>query len=160
MDVFIADIKYLGTYKKFLLECFNHGLEKYESALDDPKSYLQSLLVDSHLTSTYFCVQNDEILGAIRYRHHTNTYIKNVIGHVGYETKPTARGKGVAKFMLSWIQKHVLTDTIISTCEIDNIASKKIIERCGAKYLNQIYSPEKNSEIKRFQLEPVFPPKN
>ena len=48
-------------------------------------------------TSTFFCIENDEILGAIRFRHGTTPYIERVVGHVGYETKPTARGKGVAK---------------------------------------------------------------
>jgi predicted acetyltransferase len=152
MNVFIADVKYLKSYELFIFECFNGGLQKYETALKDPKGYLHSLIVDSQNTSTYFCMQNDEIIGAIRCRHHTNTYIENVIGHVGYETKPSARGKGVAKFMLSWIQKNVLTGSIIITCEADNIASQKVIERCGAKYLNRIFSPEKSNEVKRFQL--------
>jgi len=154
MNVFIADVKYLESYKNFLLECFNNGLKKYELALNDPKSYLQSLIVDSQHTSTYLCIQNNEVLGAIRCRHHSNTYIENVIGHVGYETKPSARGKGVAKFMLSWIQENVLENNIIITCEVDNFASKKVIERCGGIYLNQIYSPEKKNNVKRFQLAP------
>jgi predicted acetyltransferase len=155
MDIFIADIKYVESFNEFLFECFSHGLLKYESALNDPKNYLQSLINDSPNTSTYFCVKDDEVIGAIRCRNHTNHYIENVIGHVGYETKPTARGKGVAKFMLSWLQENVLTKSIIITCEADNFASKKAIESCGAQYINQIYSPEKNSEVKRFQLAPT-----
>ena len=153
MDIFIADIKYLESYREFLLNCFSGGLEKYESALNEPKTYLQILIADAENTSTHFCIQDGEVLGAIRYRYHTSTYIENVIGHVGYETKPTARGKGVAKFMLSWIQENVLQSSIIITCEADNSASKRVIESCGAKYINQIYSPEKNNEVKRFKLE-------
>ncbi len=153
MDIFKADTKYLESYKKFLRACFSHGLVKYEAALNDPESYLYNIIIDSPQTSTYFCIHQSEVIGAIRFRHHTNHYIENVIGHVGYETKPTARGKGVAKFMLSWLQENVLTDSIIITCEIDNIASKKVIESCGAQYINQIYSPEKNSAVKRFILE-------
>jgi predicted acetyltransferase len=152
MDLFIADIKFLESYKVFLLNCFNHGLLKYTLALNDPESYLQNLITDAENTSTYLCIQNDVVLGAIRYRHHTNRYIENVIGHVGYETKPSARGKGVAKFMLLWLQENVLTDNLIITCEVDNIASQKVIESCGAQYINQIYSPEKNSDVKRFKL--------
>ena len=155
MEVFIADIKYLALYKAFLSDCVSRGIHKYEFALNDPKSYLQSIITDSENTSTYFCIQNNEILGAIRFRHHTNTYIENVIGHVGYETRPAARGKGVAKFMLSWLQKNVMNRSIIITCEINNVASEKVINRCAAKYLNQVYSTEKKSEIKRFQLEPT-----
>ena len=153
MDIFKADTKYLESYKKFLRVCFTHGLVKYESALNDPESYLYNIIIDSPQTSTYFCIQQGEVIGAIRCRHHTNHYIENVIGHVGYETKPTARGKGVAKFMLSWLQQNVLTNSIIITCEANNIASKKVIESCGAQYINQIFSAEKNTDVKRFKLE-------
>ena len=155
MDIFKADNKYLESYKNFLRACFTYGLVKYESALNDPENYLNNIIFDSSQTSTYFCIQQGEVIGAIRCRHHTNHYIENVIGHVGYETKPTARGKGVAKFMLSWLQENVLTGSIIITCEINNLASKKVIESCGAQYINQIYSPEKKSDVKRFLLEPA-----
>ncbi len=155
MEIFIADIKYLALYKTFLSDCVSSGIHKYEFALNDPRSYLQSLITDSEHTSTYFCIQGNEILGAIRFRRHTNTYIENVIGHVGYETRPAARGKGVAKFMLSWLQKNVMNSSIIITCEINNVASEKVIKRCDAIYLNQVYSAGKKSEIKRFQLEPT-----
>jgi len=152
MDILIADIKYLKSYKIFLFECFSNGLLKYESALHDPKSYLHNIIVDSPQTSSYFCMQGNEILGVIRCRHYTTPYIESVIGHVGYETKPSARGKGVAKFMLFWLQENVLTKDIVITCEANNLASKKVIESCGGQYINQIYSPEKKNEVKRFQL--------
>ncbi len=161
MDIVLAQMKHLDSYTDFLSECFNNGIDKYESALVDVNSYLHTLILNSQgealsdglpRTSTYFCVQNNEIIGAIRYRHGTNEYIERVIGHVGYETKPTARGKGVAQLMLNWIQKNILKANIIVTCEINNVASKKVIERCNGKYINQIYSPEKKAEVLRFQL--------
>jgi len=161
MDIVLAEMKHLDSYRDFLSECFNNGIKKYESALSDVKSNLRTLILNSQgeeltnglpQTSTYFCVQNNEILGAIRYRHGTSEYVERVIGHVGYETKPTARGKGVAQLMLNWIQENILHTSIIVTCEITNIASKKVIERCNGKYINQIYSPEKNAEVLRFQL--------
>jgi hypothetical protein len=36
------------------------------------------------------------------------------------------------------------------------MTSKRVIESCGAKYMNQIYSLEKNSEVKRFQFERTY----
>jgi predicted acetyltransferase len=56
--------------------------------------------------------------------------------------------------MLMWLKKNVLTDNIIITCEGDNIASEPVIKRCGGKYNNQTFSPEKNGLVKRFQLDP------
>ena len=162
MEVVVAEMSHLGSYTEFLSECFESGILKYESALQDSKEYLERAILHSEgkelpegmpRTSTYLCLEGNEILGAIRYRHETTEYIERVIGHVGYETKPTARGKGVAKFMLSWVQGNVLIDNCIVTCEVGNVASKIVIERCGAKYLNQIFSPEKGNEVMRFQLQ-------
>jgi len=152
MEMSLAKLKHLNSYESFLIECYHNGLTKYKEATNDPKKFLEHIISCQGNTSTYFCVEHDEILGAIRFRHHTNEYIENVIGHVGYETKPTARGKGVARLMLSWVQKNILKSDAIVTCEADNIASKKVIERSGGVYLNQIYSAEKQNDVKRFRL--------
>ncbi|SFC78095.1 GNAT family N-acetyltransferase [Pseudoalteromonas denitrificans] len=161
MEMVLAQEKHLKSYEVFLSECFTKGIEKYGVALDDPKAYLAKVINQSKgkelpegfpRTSTYFCIYNDEIIGAIRYRHGTNAYIENVIGHIGYETKPEARGRGVAKFMLSWLQQNILIGNAIITCEANNPASRKVIENCGAKYINQIFSREKNGDVIRFQL--------
>ncbi len=54
--------------------------------------------------------------------------------------------------MLSWIQKNILNSDAIVTCEADNLASEKVIKRCGGVYLNQIYSTEKQNDVKRYVL--------
>jgi predicted acetyltransferase len=152
MEVSLAKLEHLKPYEDFLVECYQSGLSKYKEAISEPRVYLERTVSDQGNTSTYFCVEHEEILGAIRFRHHTSEYIENVIGHVGYETKPTARGKGVARIMLSWIQSNILDSDAIVTCEADNIASEKVIKRCGGIYLNQIYSVEKQNDVKRFKL--------
>jgi len=161
MNIVPAQMAHLSWYQDFLSECFEGGIIKYGKAVKNPKSFLEKIISDSHheniveklpRTSTYFYIENEEILGAIRYRHGTNAYVERVIGHAGYETKPSARGKGIARAMLSWLQRNVLIDKIIITCEADNIASQKVIESCGASFINQFYSHEKNSYVSRFQL--------
>ncbi len=152
MEVSLAKLEHLNSYENFLIECYKNGLTKYKEATSDPKKFLQNVILNQDDTSTYFCVEHEEILGAIRFRHHTSEYIENVIGHVGYETKPTARGKGVARFMLSWVQENILNSDAIVTCEADNIASEKVIKKCGGVYLNQIYSTEKQNDVNRFKL--------
>jgi len=163
MKVYLAEMKYLASYQQYLAECFSYGLQKYQVATRDPKHYLESIIAHARgqkltentpATSSYFCLHNDEVIGTIRYRRGNSPLIKRVIGHVGYDTKPSARGQGVAKFMLSWLQSQVLTEPIIVTCEHNNIASQKVIESCGGKFINQIYSVEKSAKVLRFQLPP------
>jgi len=163
MIICLAEMKYLASYQQYLAECFSNGLNKYRAAALDPKSYLESIIAHEQglklvsgipATSSYFCLINEEVVGTIRYRRGNSPFIEQVIGHTGYDTRPSARGKGVAKFMLSWLQEQVLTEHIIVTCEHNNIASQKVIESCGGKFINQIYSKEKAAKVLRFQLPP------
>ncbi|MCU8208191.1 GNAT family N-acetyltransferase [Vibrio vulnificus] len=148
----------LASYAK---ECFDSGIPKYENVELNPEAYLSGLVERSKATSelpngylpstTYYCVSNSEILGAIRVRAGTNANVENVIGHVGYETKPLARGKGVASFLLAWVRDNVVNDSVIVTCSIDNPASKKVIEKCGGEYLGN-YTDDNEGTVRRYRL--------
>ncbi|MFW1586349.1 GNAT family N-acetyltransferase [Vibrio parahaemolyticus] len=148
----------LASYAK---ECFDSGITKYENVELNPEAYLSGLVERSKATSelpngylpstTYYCISNSEILGAIRVRTGTNANVENVIGHVGYETKPSVRGKGVASFLLVWVRDHVVTDSVIVTCSIDNPASQKVIENCGGEYLGN-YTDDNEGTVRRYRL--------
>ncbi|EGR7955167.1 GNAT family N-acetyltransferase [Vibrio vulnificus] len=148
----------LASYAK---ECFDSGIPKYENVELNPEAYLSGLVERSKATSelpngylpstTYYCISNSEILGAIRVRTGTNANVENVIGHVGYETKPSVRGKGVVSFLLTWVRDHVITDSVIVTCSIDNPASQKVIENCGGEYLGN-YTDDNEGTVRRYRL--------
>ncbi|WP_134648444.1 GNAT family N-acetyltransferase [Vibrio diabolicus] len=142
----------LASYAK---ECLELGIPKYSGVEQDPEAYLSGLVECSKATSelpngylpstTYYCVSDSEILGAIRVRKGTNANVENVIGHVGYETRPSARGKGVASFLLAWVRDHIVT------CSVDNPASQKVIENCGGEYLGN-YTSENEGTVRRYRL--------
>ncbi|EOX4905173.1 GNAT family N-acetyltransferase [Vibrio alginolyticus] len=148
----------LASYAK---ECLESGIPKYSGVEQDPTAYLSGLVERSKAISelpkgylpstTYYCVSNSEILGAVRVRKGTNANVESVIGHIGYETRPSARGKGVASFLLSWVRDHVVTDSVIVTCSIDNPASQKVIENCGGEYLGN-YTDEIEGTVRRYRL--------
>ncbi|EGQ8103719.1 GNAT family N-acetyltransferase [Vibrio parahaemolyticus] len=148
----------LASYAK---ECLESGIPKYSGVEQDPEAYLSGLVERSKATSelpngylpstTYYCVSDSEILGAIPVRKGTNANVENVIGHVGYETRPSARGKGVASFLLAWVRDHIVTDSVIVTCSVDNPASQKVIENCGGEYLGN-YTSENEGTVRRYRL--------
>lgn len=148
----------LSSYAK---ECFESGILKYSGVEQNPKAYLSGLVKRSQQVSalpngflpstTYYCLSDSEILGAIRIRKGSNINVENVIGHVGYETKLSARGRGIASFLLGWVCDYVLTDPVIITCAIDNPASQKVIEKCGGKYLGN-YTDAKEGTVRRYCL--------
>ncbi|HHI4977062.1 TPA: GNAT family N-acetyltransferase [Vibrio parahaemolyticus] len=135
MEVVEANPNLAPILVSYAKECLESGISKYSDVEQDPTTYLSGLVERSKATSelpkgylpstTYYCVSNYEILGAIRVRKGTNANVETVIGHVGYETRPSARGKGVASFLLAWVRGHVVTDSVIVTCSIGSFASLK-----------------------------------
>jgi len=161
MNLIKADFEHLDMFRRYVKKCIDDGLDLYASAKNDPDAYLTKRIAYSAgkslpegwpPISTYFYIQYDEIIGSIRVRHGDNEYIENVVGHIGYETLPETRGKGIASAMLTWVIKNIINDRTIVTCVSNNIASKAVIEKCGGEYLNTLYSEEESLYIARYQL--------
>ncbi|HCE2191068.1 TPA: GNAT family N-acetyltransferase [Vibrio parahaemolyticus] len=161
MEVVEANPDLAPILVSYAKECLDSGIPKYSGVEQNPTAYLSGLIERSKATSelpngylpstTYYCVSNSEILGAIRVRKGTNANVENVIGNVGYETRPSARGKGVASFLLAWVRDHVVSDAVIVTCSIDNPASQKVIENCGGEYLGN-YTDDSEGTVRRYRL--------
>lgn len=102
----------------------------------------------------FFFMNDNDILWAIQIRHHTNH--PNLSregwagGHIGYGLRPSARGKWLAREMLTlglieaW--KLWITEVLISADE-DNPASWKTIESCGGVYDGSIVKDGKALKI-------------
>ncbi|UXA00376.1 GNAT family N-acetyltransferase [Vibrio splendidus] len=163
MDIVKADIAHSNAFQHYVKACIDDGLEIYTGISDSSDAYLKRRIAYSKgeslpegwtPASTYFCIESEQIIGVIRVRHGTSEYIHDVIGHIGYETLPQARGRGIASHMLSWVQRHVLIESAIITCDCDNVASQKVIEKCGGQFLNTFYSEQDQQEVLRYQLDP------
>ncbi|MDN3685129.1 GNAT family N-acetyltransferase [Vibrio sinaloensis] len=162
MDVIEANIGLEQALLDYALECYDSGIDMYQRAIDDPKQYLNSLVARKSATSaelphgwlpstTFYCVNEGQILGAIRVRRGSNEFVDNVIGHIGYETRPSARGKGVAKCLLAWVVSHAIETQAIVTCSVNNLASRKVIEACGGEYLGE-HEDESEGRVHRYRF--------
>ncbi|MFA0055632.1 GNAT family N-acetyltransferase [Vibrio echinoideorum] len=163
MDMVKADISHSIAFHHYVNACSEDGLDIYTGISDSSDAYLKRRVAYSRgeelpegwtPASTYFCIDSGQILGVVRVRHGTSEYIHNVIGHIGYETLPQARGRGIASHMLSWVQRYVLVESAIITCDCNNVASQKVIEKCGGQFLNTFYSSQDDQEVLRYQLDP------
>ncbi len=161
MEVVEASPDLAPMLVSYARECLESGIPKYSGVEQNPEAYLSSLVERSKATSelpngylpstTYYCVSDSEILGAIRVRKGSNPNVENIIGHIGYETRPSARGRGVASYLLAWARDYTLTDPVIVTCSIDNPVSQKVIENCGGEYLGN-YTGESEGTVRRYRL--------
>jgi len=95
----------------------------------------------SFVPATQFLVyrKNDnKLVGVISYRRKLNTFLRNFGGNIGYSVRPSERGKGYATTMvllaITWAKKNSINCPIVISCLENNIASEKVILKCGLKY--------------------------
>ncbi len=84
-------------------------------------------------STLYFLVyENNRILGVIHLRHELNDRLLQDGGHIGYGVRPSERGKGYAALMLELLLTKIRNEgysKVLITCDDDNIASAKTIEK-------------------------------
>ena len=114
-----------------------------------------------HVHLTELDDSGDEILPTYRFwmlDNHARTYLgfinlrigcgANLIlyrGHIGYGVEEKYRGHGYAaracRLILPLARRHGI-DPVWITCNPDNIASRKTLERLGAEYVETLVIPE------------------
>lgn len=85
--------------------------------------------------ATYWWIaEGDTYLGAIDLRHYLNALLLDAGGHIGYSVRPSARRRGVAGAALEGVlyeARLMGMDRVLLTCDPDNAASVRTIERAG-----------------------------
>ena len=79
----------------------------------------------------------DAYLGRISLRHRLTDVLLTWGGHIGYAVRPSARGHGYARMALEQMLPHAAElgiDPVLVTCDTDNDASRRTIERAGGLY--------------------------
>ncbi|HXQ00358.1 MAG TPA: GNAT family N-acetyltransferase [Solirubrobacteraceae bacterium] len=75
-----------------------------------------------------------ELVGRISIRHELNDFLTNFGGHIGYCVRPAYRRRGYASEILRQglvIVRAEGVDRVLVTCDDDNAASARVIERNG-----------------------------
>jgi predicted acetyltransferase len=82
----------------------------------------------------WWIVDGPTYLGAITLRHELNQKLLDGGGHIGYGIRPSARGRGLATWALGQVLDRARDrgiDRVLITCDDDNVASARTIERNG-----------------------------
>ena len=162
MEIQQASLNHIELIADFAEQCVGDSTENYRRALADPKEYLNFLVARAKWTheskegylpsTTYFAIDNNKIVGAIRLRTGRNDTADNEIGYVGYETRPSSRNKGVATFLLTWVVEHLVESSVIITCEDSNLASRHLLEKAGAKFIGTFHDKANDVSMRRYQI--------
>ncbi|MBA3724369.1 MAG: GNAT family N-acetyltransferase [Candidatus Levybacteria bacterium] len=164
------------TYKKSFLEALQEyqsvkaddRLDIYELSLlglqaDFPK-YIKNLLSESSgknlpqgyvPQTTYWLIDNDEFIGRLSVRHMLTDSLLKFGGHIGYDIRPAKRQMGYGKKILALglVRAEALgIEKALITCDVTNIASKKIIEANGGVFEDSIDMGEDNPRKLRYWI--------
>ncbi len=119
---------HLGYQDGMTFSDYLRHLDEMERGVNLPSGYVPG--------SLYFGFVEGTIVGRLSLRHTLNSYLFNVGGHIGYMVHPQFRGLGYATEMLRqgliYASKFHL-DRVLLTCDHDNVASIRVIEKCGGQ---------------------------
>lgn len=86
--------------------------------------------------TTLWYVEGTAYLGRLAIRHRLTPWLLERGGHIGYDVRPSARRNGYATNMLRDalpIAKGLGIDDVLVTCDVDNAASRRVIEKNGGR---------------------------
>ena len=107
--------------------------------------------------STFFLIQDDgRILGKSSLRHELNDFLKKIGGNIGYIIRSDERRKGYGAEILRLTlekAKEIGLERVLVTCDEDNIASAKIIEKNGGVLQDMYQNDDLNVPKRRYWIE-------
>ena len=77
-------------------------------------------------------------------------------GHIGYAVRPSARGRGVATHLLALTLLEARRrglSRVLLTCDDDNRASARVIEKNGGREIEPTISPRSGKVVRRFWID-------
>jgi len=79
-------------------------------------------------------------VGHINFRVGDTRHISNCAGHIGFAITEAHRGHGYARLACQALARFVRTiyDNVLITCNPDNHASRRTIERLGAEFIDEV----------------------
>jgi predicted acetyltransferase len=106
--------------------------------------------------TTYWLVRQGQILGSSNLRHELNDYLRKFGGHIGYSIRPSQRGKGFGILILKLTlekARQLGLDKVLVTCDDDNFASARVIEKNGGILEGKIVDDSHKVPVRRYWIE-------
>ena len=127
---------------------------EYVTRLDDARRGVG--LRDGEVAATFLLAwEGDELIGRASIRHELNDFLETYGGHIGYAVAPKHRRRGYATEMLRQslvIARELGIDDVLVTCDDDNVASAKTIERSGGEFDSVVDGPETGQRRRRYWI--------
>jgi len=120
-----------------------HGESRYAQASQDFAGFLRKIASEAHERapapgrvpgSQFWLVSDGRIVGCSRLRHWLTEALEYEGGHIGYDIRPSDRGRGLGTSLLRLTMARAAARGIVNvrvTCDATNRASIRGIEKDG-----------------------------
>ena len=122
-------------------------IEQFEQGVNLPAGYVPS--------STYWLIENDEIIGVSNLRHHLIEQLIVAGGHIGLSIRPSCRGGNFSVQLLQMTLAEAVKKGINQVhihCYADNVASAKMI-LAGGGVLHSEELMAEGQTVQRYVIE-------
>ncbi|MFI5277198.1 MAG: GNAT family N-acetyltransferase [Ktedonobacterales bacterium] len=95
------------------------------------------------------------VLGVAKLRHLLTPTLEDIGGHIGYNIRPSERGKGYGTLILALTldcARELGLSRVLLTCDTDNIRSARVIMRNGGVLTSEGYSPLRGARVSRYWI--------
>ena len=103
-------------------------------------------------------VVDGQVVGRISIRHWLTDYLERIGGHVGYGVIPSRRKQGYATEMFRQslpVCASLGLARVLVTCDVNNLGSRRVIEKCGGVLENITDEPELEVQKRRYWIDSV-----
>ncbi len=116
-------------------------------------------LPSGHVPSTFlFAFLGTRIVGRASIRHSLNEFLERAAGHIGYVVVSEFRRQGYAttilRMALQIARERCGVGRFLVTCDDDNVASIRTIEKNGGILENTVSGPDLEKPKRRYWIDP------
>ena len=141
------------------------GDERFREVIEDFFGYMRQIafyaagvnLPPGHVRSdTFFLARGGKVIGRSALRHHLTPALEREGGHIGYDIRPSARRRGYGTLILALTleeARRLGLARALLTCDTDNVASARIIEKNGGRFFGRSVSQRSGKLVSQYWIE-------
>ena len=166
LSLITPTVEFEESYRSYIDEL--GGAERYPFTLDLEFDDFPALVTrlnnfsrgldlpdDAVPNTTFWLVEDGDIVGVSNLRHRMTEKLRLLGGHIGFGVRPSAQGRGVAKELLkqTLIQAGCLgLSEVLVICLKENTASSRVIEANGGRLESEYSMPEYDGLLQRYTV--------